>query len=142
MGEAISHFGVWSDDSRGAVEQHVARALEVLDAMSEAVRLTPLDDPHAWPAYGALLLEGERLARELLDSNAEASVPTDTGPIRVPLAESLPAVAQLQQQLPAVGEQLPRIIERVSAMGQPSPDSKAEPDDLGSGVAGGPAPRS
>ena len=90
-----------------AVEQHVGRALEVLDEMSEEVRRTPLDDPHAWPAYGALVLEGERLARELLTSNAEASVPTDTGPIRVPLAESVPAVAQLQQQVPAVGEQLP-----------------------------------
>ena len=143
VGEAITHFGVGSDDSRGAVEQHVGRALELLDAMSEAVRRTPLDDPHAWPAYGALLLEGERLARELLDSNSEASVPTDTGPIRMPLAESLPAVGQLQQQVPAaVGEQLPRIIERVSAMRQPPPDSEAAPDDAAPGVAEGPAPRS
>ena len=89
------------------------------------------------------MLEGERLARELLNSNAEASVPTDTGPIRMPLAESLPAVVQLQQQVPAVGEQLPRIIERVSAMGQPVTClAGGPPDDPGSGAAGGPAPRS
>ena len=142
VGSAISHFGVWTDESRAAVEEHVGRALEVLDAMSEKVRSTPLDDPHAWPAYGALVLEGERLARELLTSNAEASVPTDTGPLRMPLAESVPAVAQLQQQVPAVGE-LPRIIERVSALGQPPPADlpppPPEPTGAGSDAVGGPA---
>ena len=127
LGEAISHFGIWTDVSRGAVEQHITRALEVLDTMSEQVRRTPLDDPHAWPAYGSLVLEGERLARELLTSNAEASVPTDTGPIRVPLAESLPAVAQLQQQVPGVGQQLPRIIGRVSSLGRPPEGPTAPP---------------
>ncbi len=90
-----------------------------LTVMSEEVRRSPLDDPHAWPAYGALVLEAERLARELLTSNEEASVPTDTGPIRMPLAESVPAVAQLQQQVPAVRQQLPRIIGRVSSLGRP-----------------------
>ncbi len=142
VGKAISHFGVWTDDARAAVERHVERALEVLDAMSEKVRTTPLDDPHAWPAYGALVLEGERLARELLTSNAEASVPTDTGPLRMPLAESVPAVAQLQQQVPAVGEQLPRIIERVSSLGQPLPaDPPPPPEAAGAGpdAVGGPA---
>jgi len=142
VGKAISHFGVWTDDARAAVERHVERALEVLDAMSEKVRTTPLDDPHAWPAYGALVLEGERLARELLTSNAEASVPTDTGPLRMPLAESVPAVAQLQQQVPAVGEQLPRIIERVSSLGQPLPaDPPPPPEPAGAGpdAVGGPA---
>ena len=142
VGEAIAHFGVWTDDSRAAVERHVGRALEVLDTMSEEVRRTPLDDPHAWPAYGALVLEGERLARELLTSNAEASVPTDTGPIRVPLAESVPVVGQLQQQVPLVGEQLPRIIGRVSARSRPRPEatvSAVEPDEDGADDDAGPA---
>ena len=143
VGEAISHFGVWADESRAAVEQHVGLALEVLDGMSEQVRRTPLDDPHAWPAYGALVLEGERLARELLTSNAEASVPTDTGPIRMPLAESLPAVVQLQEQVPVMGEQLPKVIERLSALGRPtSPPRPPDPDPGQDGSsAGGPAPR-
>ena len=91
-----------------------------LDDLSEQVWVTPLDDPRARPTYGALVLEAERLARELRESNADASVPTDTGPIRTPLAETVPAVAQLQQQIeqvPLVGEHLPRIIEQVS--GQP-----------------------
>jgi len=67
------------------------------------------------------------LARELLSSNAEASVPTDTGPLRMPLAESVPAVAQLQQQVPVVGEHLPRIIGRVSALGQPAEGTTVPP---------------
>ena len=127
VGAAISHFGVWADESREAVELHVDRALELLDEMSEQVRRTPLDDPHAWPAYGALVLEAERLARELRTSNEDASVPTDTGPLRAPLAESVPAVAQLQQQVPVVGEHLPRIIGRVSALGQPAEGTTVPP---------------
>jgi hypothetical protein len=49
------------------------------------VRETPLDDPHAWPAYGALLLDAQRLARELAARKDEAAVPTDSSPIRLPL---------------------------------------------------------
>ena len=143
VGEAISHFGVSADESRRAVELHVDRALEVLDEMSEQVRRTPLDDPNAWPAYGALVLEAERLARELRTSNEHASVPTDSGPLRAPLAESVPAVAQLQQQVPAVGEHLPRIIGRVSALGQPAEGATAPPptqdDRLAADADGGPA---
>ena len=69
-------------------------------------------------------------------------MPTDTGPLRMPLAESVPAVAQLQQQVPAVGEQLPRIIERVSSLGQPLPaDPPPPPEPAGAGpdAVGGPA---
>jgi hypothetical protein len=145
VGEAISHFGVWADESRRAVELHVDRALGVLDEMSEQVRRTPLDDPNAWPAYGALVLEAERLARELRTSNEDASVPTDTGPLRAPLAESVPAVAQLQQQVPAVAEHLPRIIGRVSALGQPEVGATTPPppgDPAEGADVGGPAPRS
>ena len=130
IGDAISDFGVWTEQSRAAVEQHVHRALASLDDLSEQVRLTPLDDPRAWPTYGALVLEAERLARELQESNADASVPTDSGPIRSPLAETVPAVGQLQQQIeqvPLVGEHLPRIIEAVS--GRTPPTETVPPPD-------------
>jgi hypothetical protein len=130
VGDAISDFGVWTQESREAVEQHVHHALETLDELSEQVRVTPLDDPRAWPTYGALVLEAERLARELQESNADASVPTDSGPIRTPLAETVPAVGQLQQQIeqvPLVGEHLPRIIEQVS--GRP-PEQVMPPEPL------------
>ena len=60
-------------------------------------------------------------------------MPTDTGPIRVPLADSVPAVGQIQQQVPAIGDQIPRIIEHVSALGRPSeapaPGSETSPPE-------------
>ena len=93
------------------------------------------------------VLEGERLARELLASNAEASVPTDTGPIRMPLAESLPAVGQLQQQVPAGGgaaaaDHRARVGAGPADGAGPGAGAGPDPDEDGSGVAGGPAPRS
>lgn len=147
IGDAISDFGVWTEPSREAVEQNVQRALDTLDDLSEQVRVTPLDDPRAWPTYGALVLEAERLARELRESNSDASVPTDTGPIRTPLAETVPAVAQLQQQIeqvPLVGEHLPRIIEQVSGRPPQAPGPAAPPPVRPSAPADGegPAPRS
>ncbi len=142
VGTAISHFGVWADESREAVERHADRALAALDELSGQVRSTPLDDPRAWPAYGTLVLEAERLVRELRRSNEDASVPTDTGPIRTPLAEAVPAVAQLQEQVPVVGE-LPRIIQRVSPVGRPGEAAAAPPPPTeGDEAAGDQAPRS
>ena len=115
--EALDHFGVWTTEAERAVETHIARALEALEELSEQIRQTPLDDPRAWPAYGALVLDAERLARELRARNAEASVPTDTGPLRPPVAEVIPAV-----------QQIPRIIEQVSGLGRPqAPDEGDEP---------------
>ncbi len=123
VGAAVAYFGVAVEASRDAMQGHVRAAMDVLDSLSEEIRSTPLDDPNAWPAYGALLLDAERLARELSRSSADASVPTDTGPIRVPLADSVPAVGQIQQQVPAIGDQIPRIIEHVSALGRPPEES-------------------
>ncbi|GAA4409929.1 hypothetical protein GCM10023168_29080 [Fodinibacter luteus] len=137
VGDAISDFGVWTDESREAVERHVERALDALHDLSEQVRRTPLDDPRAWPTYGALVLEAERLARELRESNAHASVPTDTGPIRTPLAETVPAVAQLQQQVeqvPLVGEHLPRIIGQVVGREPEDPAAPPPPDRRSDGA--------
>jgi hypothetical protein len=122
---ALDHFGVWSAEAERAVETHVDRALEALEELSEQVRRTPLEDPRAWPAYGALVLDAERLARELRARNEEASVPTDTGPLRPPVSEVIPAVAQLQQ-VPAV-QQIPRIIEQVSGLGRPAPRDEEDP---------------
>ncbi len=133
LGDALSDFGVWSPAARDAVTLHVEQALADLDELGDEVRRTPLDDPRAWPAYGSLLLEAERLARELRESNADASVPTDTGPLRAPLAEAVPVVGQLQQQVPGVGERLPRIIEQVSGPARPPQDPPpAPPSDVAS----------
>ena len=125
LGQAVADFGVWSDESRDAVARAVDDALDALDVLNEQVRTASLDDPHAWPSYGALLLDAERLARELGRSNTDASVPTDTGPLRAPLAEAVPAIGQLQQQVPDVAEHLPRIIAQVSGLGRPAQDPPA-----------------
>jgi hypothetical protein len=89
IGCAVDHFGLRSDEDRSEVERHLSSAMATLDELGTWVRETPLDDPHAWPAYGALLLDAERLARELADKKEEAAVPTDTGPLRLPLQDRL-----------------------------------------------------
>lgn len=89
IGHAAEHFGLRDEDEQGEVDRHLRDALATLDELGAWVRDTPLDDPHAWPAYGALILDAQRLARELLAKKEEAAVPTDTGPIRLPLQEGL-----------------------------------------------------
>ena len=90
IGAAIHWFGVQTDEGRSEVDGHLDRALTTLRELSERVRRTPLEDPSAWPAYGALVLDAERLARDLRNRNHDASVPTDTGPLRAPIVEALP----------------------------------------------------
>ena len=87
IGEAIEHFGLRSAADQDAVVQHLEAAISALDDLGLRVRATPLENPHAWPAYGALILDAQRLARELSLKRDEASVPTDSGPIRLPLSE-------------------------------------------------------
>jgi uncharacterized membrane protein YccC len=140
LGRALAHFGVGSDEARDAVRREVRGAREALDRLGEEVRTTPLDDPHAWPAYGALLLEAGRLARELGETNAEASVPTDSGPLRAPLTETVPAVGHLQQQVPVVAEQLPRILGQVSGLGRREQDRPPAPESRPPGPTGPDAP--
>lgn len=89
IGRAIDHFGLRDGEEKAEVDRHLRAGLEVLDELGAWVRETPLDDPQAWPAYGALILDGQRLARELSAKKEEAAVPTDSGPIRLPLQDRL-----------------------------------------------------
>lgn len=89
IGRAVGHFGLRDEQEQAEVEQHLDRARATLDELGEWVRSTPLDDPHAWPAHGALLLDARRLAAELSARKDEATVPTDSGPIRMPLQDRL-----------------------------------------------------
>lgn len=82
IGEVLPDFGVTG--SEDSVSQQLARAARELDALGEKVRTTPLDDPYAWPAYGALILDATRITHELAARSDEAVVPTDSGPIRLP----------------------------------------------------------
>jgi Aromatic acid exporter family member 1 len=83
IGEALPHFGVAGSEE--SLSQKLGRATTELDALGEKVRTTPLDDPHAWPAYGALLLDAKRITHELAERRDEAVVPTDSGPLRLPV---------------------------------------------------------
>jgi hypothetical protein len=89
IGHAADHFGLRDEEDQAEVDRYLERAMATLDELGAWVRDTPLDDPHAWPAYGALILDGQRLARELSAKKEVAAVPTDTGPIRLPLQERL-----------------------------------------------------
>lgn len=89
IGGAISHFGLVDEHEQEEVRTRLESAMRLLDALGDEVRRTPLDDPHAWPAYGALILDAQRLARELAAHREDAVVPTDTGPIRMPVRERL-----------------------------------------------------
>jgi hypothetical protein len=89
IGCAADHFGLRSEEDQAEVDRHLRSAVATLDELGAWVRETPLDDPHAWPAYGALILDAQRLARELSAKKEEAAVPTDTGPLRLPLQDRL-----------------------------------------------------
>lgn len=96
IGAAVDHFGLRSEDDQAQVEQHIRKAIAALDELGVEVRETPLDDPNAWPAYGALILDAQRLARELSAKKEVAAVPTDSGPIRLPWQDRL---RQIQEGL-------------------------------------------
>jgi hypothetical protein len=93
IGAAIGSFGVRTDEARAEIQEHADRALTALRELSDRVRDTRLEDPAAWPAYGALVLDAERLVRDLHARNEHAAVPTDTGPLRGPLVVDLPGVS-------------------------------------------------
>jgi hypothetical protein len=84
VGAALDHFGLDDDHERDAVRNELREASTILDRLSHEVRETRLDDPHAWPAHGALLLDARRLALELHDRTDRAIVPTDSGVIPRP----------------------------------------------------------
>jgi hypothetical protein len=81
---AISHFGRPADSEREAVREYLESAGVILDRLGHEVRTADLEDPQAWPAYGAMLLDAQRLIRELEVRSHQAVMPTDSGPIRKP----------------------------------------------------------
>jgi aromatic acid exporter family member 1 len=89
IGAAVERFGLRDEEDLQQVQRHADAAIAALDELGAQVRETPLDDPHAWPAYGVLILDAQRLARELEASKEGAAVPTDSGPIRVPWHDRL-----------------------------------------------------
>lgn len=81
---AVSHFGRPEENEREAVSGYLGSAMEIIEDLGNQVRETELEDPRAWPAYGSLLLDAQRLIRELQVHGERAVMPTDSGPIRKP----------------------------------------------------------
>lgn len=82
--EALRHYGLQADDERELVSTHLAAARDKLARIGDKVRQAPLSDAGSWPAYGAMLLDAQRLVRELAAYRDDAVVPTDSGPQRIP----------------------------------------------------------
>lgn len=84
LAEALAHFGLPDEAEQRVVRDRLHHATATLDRLGNRVRTTDLEDTHAWTAYGALLLDAQRLVRELEIHGGTAVMPTDSGPIRRP----------------------------------------------------------
>lgn len=89
VSQALRHFGVHEGQEKSKVRDCLAQALGVLEDLGERVRTASLDDPRAWPAYGALLLDARRLIRELEVHGDSAVMPTDSGVLPKPDSSNL-----------------------------------------------------
>lgn len=137
LGAAGALFGVHRAEAEREVAELLDAAESSLDDLGRQVRETTLEDPNAWPAYGALVLEARRLVTEVRGGHPTASVPTDSGPLRAPIAEAVPAVAQLQQQVPVARERIqgvlggaghaPRADVRHTSAGTPEEEHRPDP---------------
>lgn len=85
LADAVTDFGLRDDDARARFDRQVGHAEEVLAALRELVRVTPLEDSQAWPVYGSRISDAQRAVRELESARSRAVLPTDDGhPIRAP----------------------------------------------------------
>jgi len=85
LAEVVTDFGRRDDDARARFDRQVGHAEEILAALRELVRVTPLEDPQAWPVYGSLISDAQRAVRELESARSRAVLPTNEGrPIRAP----------------------------------------------------------
>lgn len=82
ISSAVSQFGRDGDGEQTSMKGHLERASETLDDLEERLRHSPLTDPRAWPAYGALLIDAQRMVSELSTTHEEAAVPTESTPVR------------------------------------------------------------
>jgi hypothetical protein len=81
---ALSHFGLGGEKEQATVDSYLRSAREIVAELEDEVRTTELEDQRSWPAYGAMLLDAQRLIRELELHSGTAVMPTDSGPFRRP----------------------------------------------------------
>ena len=83
LADVVTQFGLHEDHAQATFDRQVAQVNEILAELREFVRVTPLDDPEAWPVYGSLISDAQRAVRELDWARSHAVLPTDAGgPIR------------------------------------------------------------
>jgi hypothetical protein len=85
---ALERFGHRDPDADEAFDAAAAHAEDVLLALRDEVRRTPLDDPGQWPVYGSLISDALWALQELTDARERAAVPT-RGPVREPPTRGL-----------------------------------------------------
>jgi hypothetical protein len=88
MAVAVEQLGRHGDAADAAFSDATGRALQVLGRLQEEVRTAPLRDLDTWPVYGSLISDSTRAVRELQASYGVASVPTDSGPLRLDRASA------------------------------------------------------
>ena len=85
LADVVTDFGLHDDDAGVRFDRQVGHAEEILAELRELVRVTPLQDPQAWPVYGSLISDAQRALRELESARSRAVLPTNDGrPIRAP----------------------------------------------------------
>ena len=85
LADVVTDFGLHDDEARARFDRQVGHAEEILASLRELVRVTPLEDPQAWPVYGSLISDAQRALRELESAGSGAVLPTNDGrPIRAP----------------------------------------------------------
>ena len=83
LADVVAHFGLHEDDARATFDNQVGQVNEILAELRELVRVTPMEDPEAWPVYGSLISDAQRAVRELDSARSRAVLPTDdSGSIR------------------------------------------------------------
>jgi hypothetical protein len=88
MAVAVEQLGRHGDAADAAFSDATGRALQVLGRLQEEVRTAPLRDLDTWPIYGSLISDSTRAVRERQASYDVASVPTDSGPLRLDRASA------------------------------------------------------
>jgi Aromatic acid exporter family member 1 len=85
LADIVTDFGLRDDEARARFDRQVGHAEEILAALREVVRATPLEDAEVWPVYGSLITDAQRAVRELDSARSRAVLPTVDGhPIRAP----------------------------------------------------------
>ncbi len=143
LATATARFGIHRDEDERELDEHLDAATSTLDRLADDVWERPPDDPGAWPVYGMLLIEARRLVAEVRGDTTTASVPSDSGPLRRPMADAVPPVRHVQDRASATRERLRHAVvpthpdvQRLGLAAEPPCEEGAREDERGTGAPG------